>query len=230
MTDQQERKKKKDAEYQRRRYAEDPEYRAKKIAISNAWSRDHAETINQRRRERLRTDPEYRNSLRLSDWKRKWRKLGYDSSIVELYDRMFAAQNGRCAICKQTSDRRLCLDHCRVTKHLRSLLCHDCNMALGLFRDNSTSLREAAAYVDEWRAIHRTLGPFRPAPSTRKRPRRANPARGGAGSAPPRKRALKAREKQPSTPRLTPDVPSRRACADVSPPRRRRCAWTSPLL
>ena len=46
---------------------------------------------------------------------------------------------GACQSCGSTS-RRLCIDHKHGTKKPRGLLCHNCNTALGLLKDEHTGL------------------------------------------------------------------------------------------
>jgi len=67
----------------------------------------------------------------------------------EDYDKMFADQNGVCAICdKESPDgRRLHIDHCHTTQNVRGLLCPDCNRGLGIFRDQVSLLDKAARYL-----------------------------------------------------------------------------------
>lgn len=63
-------------------------------------------------------------------------------------------QNNRCAICqKHPSERlaggaRLRVDHCHTTGKIRGLLCHSCNAALGLFKDDPSLLLKAALYLE----------------------------------------------------------------------------------
>lgn len=51
------------------------------------------------------------------------------------YDRMHAAQNGCCAICKTDKCKRLdnifCVDHDHDTGKIRGLLCDRCNKGIG---------------------------------------------------------------------------------------------------
>lgn len=58
---------------------------------------------------------------------------------------------GRCAICgTQEADRvgrRMHVDHCHATGKVRGILCRDCNIGLGHFRDNQNLLTQAAAYL-----------------------------------------------------------------------------------
>jgi len=63
---------------------------------------------------------------------------------------MFAEQEGCCAICgKHQSEqkKRLEVDHCHETGHVRALLCTNCNTALGKFYDDPELLYRAADYL-----------------------------------------------------------------------------------
>jgi hypothetical protein len=67
----------------------------------------------------------------------------------EKYDAALKIQNGKCAICGDCSST-LHADHEHVVPpNPRKLLCRNCNTALGLFKENPTALRAAAAYVEE---------------------------------------------------------------------------------
>lgn len=67
-------------DYQRRRYREDPEFRAKARAASDAWGRANRLRRNAKRAERRRwrkqNDPEYRERQREYERNRKRRKKG----------------------------------------------------------------------------------------------------------------------------------------------------------
>lgn len=63
------------------------------------------------------------------------------------YDNLFEKQNGRCAICMKTSERRLDVDHCHTTGKIRGLLCNQCNQALGLLKDDPLIIKAALEYV-----------------------------------------------------------------------------------
>ena len=69
---------------------------------------------------------------------------------------LLAAQNKRCAICKEpftvfvASGKRKAgwvPDHCHKTGKVRALLCHACNVKIGLFHDDPVELEIAAAYL-----------------------------------------------------------------------------------
>jgi hypothetical protein len=64
----------------------------------------------------------------------------------EQYWRLFAAQDGRCAIChKPPKTVSLSVDHCHRTGQIRGLLCYRCNYGLGHFY-SVEALRRAADY------------------------------------------------------------------------------------
>ena len=60
-------------------------------------------------------------------------------------------QRNRCAICGTTEEestgKKLRLDHNHDDGHPRGLLCHQCNVALGLFKDNTQFLQAAIGYL-----------------------------------------------------------------------------------
>lgn len=74
---------------------------------------------------------------------------------LDTYKVILAGQQNCCAVCHgdnnlNTKDeqRRLYIDHDHVTGHIRGLLCHRCNVGIGLLDDNPELLRDAAAYLE----------------------------------------------------------------------------------
>lgn len=78
-------------------------------------------------------------------------KLIYSYGIgLEEYDKLFAAQEGRCAICgrHQTElSKVLGIDHDHRTGKIRGLLCQSCNLALGNAFDDIWILERAIKYL-----------------------------------------------------------------------------------
>ncbi|MGW5397787.1 endonuclease VII domain-containing protein [Streptomyces sp. NPDC003952] len=71
------------------------------------------------------------------------------------YSTLFQEQGGKCAICRQSRQQRLSVDHDHKTGLCRGLLCRRCNnylLAKGA-RDNPTILRNAADYLDNPPAV-----------------------------------------------------------------------------
>lgn len=76
--------------------------------------------------------------------------------------------DGKCPICFRVHPSGLVarqphLDHDHKTGYVRGLLCYNCNVGLGLFKDNPTALRQAAVYLENHQAEVDAL----PAPSRR---------------------------------------------------------------
>ena len=91
-----------------------------------------------------------RNGKRLTN---RERHLVYDLGIsLDCYEKMFAAQGGKCAICKTDKPQHrhglMCVDHDHSTGAVRGLLCHPCNMMLGWSKDDVSRLRSAATYLE----------------------------------------------------------------------------------
>lgn len=69
---------------------------------------------------------------------------------------MLAHQAGVCAICGESEKLQhrsgtrysLAVDHDHRTGKVRGLLCHRCNVAIGLFQENSLLLRKASLYLE----------------------------------------------------------------------------------
>lgn len=71
------------------------------------------------------------------------------------YEDLLEAQNGVCAICFEEETRKrngrtlpLHVDHNAKTGVVRALLCHRCNTAIGLFREDPNRIRAAADYLE----------------------------------------------------------------------------------
>lgn len=70
------------------------------------------------------------------------------------YDRLFKAQDGKCAICGGRRRQRLSVDHCHKTGIVRGLLCRMCNgRLLTSARDSPDTLRNAADYLERPPAV-----------------------------------------------------------------------------
>lgn len=68
---------------------------------------------------------------------------------AEEYAALFAAQDGRCAICRQQRSYRLNVDHNHKSGAVRGLLCRLCNgRLLTAARDNPETLRRGAEYLE----------------------------------------------------------------------------------
>jgi hypothetical protein len=78
------------------------------------------------------------------------RKLKYNLSEAQ-YDNMLLEQNNCCAICgvhKDNNKKEFSVDHCHENGKIRGLLCNNCNVALGLFKDNINIMKNAVVYLN----------------------------------------------------------------------------------
>lgn len=70
----------------------------------------------------------------------------------KLYQEMFDAQEGKCAICARPREdfkKDFVVDHHHISGKVRALLCPACNTAIGLFGDNPATLKRAALYIED---------------------------------------------------------------------------------
>jgi hypothetical protein len=83
-----------------------------------------------------------RERKRRQDERRRPRKYGL---TPEEWGELVAAHGDACAICGK--QMRLSIDHCHRSGKVRGLLCNDCNLGLGRFRDDPELLQAAIAYL-----------------------------------------------------------------------------------
>lgn len=71
---------------------------------------------------------------------------------LDSYLKMVVDQDCSCAICnthQNNLDRRLHVDHNHINGKVRSLLCHNCNTAIGLMKEDTTLLQKMIDYLKE---------------------------------------------------------------------------------
>ena len=79
------------------------------------------------------------------------RKRNYNLTTKE-YDVKLIEQNYSCAICNIHRDdysKDFAVDHCHKTGKVRALLCNNCNLGLGFFKDSSSIIKKAIVYLDK---------------------------------------------------------------------------------
>jgi hypothetical protein len=94
---------------------------------------------------------------------KKWQQLNPDKVknnvlkyqygiTLEKYLEILEAQNGRCKICGTDipgGKGSFHVDHCHDSGKVRGLLCHYCNVGIGNFKDNISTLASAILYLKE---------------------------------------------------------------------------------
>lgn len=99
----------------------------------------------------IEQNKKYHNEL---DVKKKYKNLRllrqYNISLEE-YEFALQQQNFSCLACKthQSNCKRktLMIDHCHTTGKFRGLLCHNCNVALGMVKENVDILLNLIKYL-----------------------------------------------------------------------------------
>lgn len=91
-----------------------------------------------------------------SEYKEKMYEYRYFYNLKKLfnmtkedYERLLVKQNGVCVVCEDASKntRRLSVDHDHKTGKVRGLLCMECNMVLGLVKDEVGILQNMIKYL-----------------------------------------------------------------------------------
>ncbi len=106
------------------------------------------EKTNSRSREYYRANKEKRRSYLI--------RKNFNTSerfIRDLMDK----QKGCCAICgvslvSPDSSKSFNVDHCHETGVIRGLLCHKCNVGIGMFQDNVDIIKNIITYLEDSRS------------------------------------------------------------------------------
>jgi len=96
---------------------------------------------NKQRTEKRKLDAD-KEKLR----KRKQRLMAKYGLTIENYEVMYGNQEGKCFICNKP-ESLLHVDHCHTSGNVRGLLCSNCNVGLGNFKDNVENLLKAVEYL-----------------------------------------------------------------------------------
>jgi hypothetical protein len=116
---------------------QDPFYLGLRDDLRKARRTARRNIDNARRRERRAADPDHRDKCRAQS----------HGLSLQAYRAMRERQKNVCGICK-TPGKPLCVDHCHATGKVRGLLCRDCNLGLGNYKDNPVFTRAATAYLE----------------------------------------------------------------------------------
>lgn len=116
--------------------------------------------FNRKRRERYATDATFRSEIKAkvkAFWdsnpkKKKAARLRLQYGMtLDQFAALMEAQGFGCAICgySDTRDKKMfpAIDHCHRTNVVRGILCMNCNMGIGKFKDDPKRLRRAAKYL-----------------------------------------------------------------------------------
>lgn len=134
------------------------EYYAKHPEKFGRRTPEQRERYNEKRRAEYKTNPQLRQKV-LADTKawqtknpekrhaQRVKKYGMTpQQVLEIMNR----QSHACAICGWTERKPKMfpmIDHCHATGKVRGILCSDCNMGLGKFKDSPARLQSAITYL-----------------------------------------------------------------------------------
>lgn len=128
--------------YEKRRYASNPEVRAKMKACSQRWAKNNRARL----REHWRTwAAKVVNGV--TNGKRWKLKLKYGITPEDYLARV-SAVGGRCQACG--NERPLNVDHAHDDGHIRGMLCGHCNRAIGLLGDSLPGVEGALRYLQTY--------------------------------------------------------------------------------
>lgn len=103
------------------------------------WALKHPEERRRIMRSwRGRTDVQVHN-------RKIWIKRKYDLTVDDI-EQLFVAQAGACAVC-ECALTKYHIDHDHASGDIRGLLCRNCNLGLGFFRDSVPNLAAAIQYL-----------------------------------------------------------------------------------
>ena len=128
-----------------------------------SWCRDctnvYSRTWRLKNKERTRKYHAERQALRRINGHDKRKRIEAHGLTVEQWDARLASQGGGCAICGATEaggGRDWAIDHdhsCCPGKFscgqcVRGLLCHNCNVGIGMLKDSPERIRRAIDYIE----------------------------------------------------------------------------------
>jgi hypothetical protein len=111
------------------------------------WRERNQEADKQRTKDWGQT-PDGKEKKRNNHYKHKY------NITLDDYNKMLDEQSHSCKICNSHKDlfkKALCVDHCHSTGKIRGLLCDDCNVGLGKYKDQEELMIKAANYLRESR-------------------------------------------------------------------------------
>lgn len=127
-----------------RKKLSDEERKERKRKYNRKYYADNSERRRRYLQEWRVSNPEY---------SRKYDRMRKYGMSAEDYEILLMTQNGCCAICGTDTpggnSKVFHVDHNHATSHVRGLLCHSCNVALGHLKDDPLIVRAALEYLED---------------------------------------------------------------------------------
>lgn len=110
-------------------------------------SRDYRKEYDRNKDHILIYQKQYRGRFDKYTFNRKKTLAKYGLS-EETYSNLLSKQEGKCAICKESWNRKLFIDHCHSSGNIRGLLCRKCNSGIGFLKDSPIIVKSALEYLN----------------------------------------------------------------------------------
>lgn len=123
-----------------------PERQVAKRARGRQWHAANPERTSTNGQRWRAANPEHNKKKN-----RRWELHTKYGITPEQFDDLLAAQNGECACCYTSEPGgqwdTFCIDHDHTTGKIRGLLCHRCNLAIGMLGDSLEGVERAMEYM-----------------------------------------------------------------------------------
>lgn len=132
--------------YDKERY-QNPERKAATLKRASEYSKTD-------KRKKWKEDNKEKIAIKIREYRQKNKikaRIRTYNLTVEEHDRMYEQQEGQCCICSIHSSelsRPLNVDHCHKTGIVRSLLCQNCNSALGMVGEDILIIENLINYLE----------------------------------------------------------------------------------
>ena len=137
--------------------------------LSVAYWKDNGRRVkksNQAKNKRI-NDVEWAKNEREKrrEWYRRNPDKGKEGNLkavwgisLDQFNELKNNQGGKCAICMEIpkSDKHFHVDHNHITGEIRGLLCSNCNVGFGNFKENEQILRNAINYINNYPQSNKT--------------------------------------------------------------------------
>ena len=139
-------------EYQKRYYQENKAKVLQRQKLKyDALTPEARDDLNKKKREQAKRRRAANPDKAKAEYRRDSLRGRYGITH-EQYEEMFAAQGGRCKLCKTDTPggngKHFHVDHCHDTKKVFALLCANCNTSIGLMGYDRDRLLKAIEYID----------------------------------------------------------------------------------
>jgi cAMP phosphodiesterase len=153
------------------------ENRLKQLEASRKWKAKNKEKVaeyqkkwrsnNKERIKEYMKDWRESNQDNIQEYNSRWKEENSDYFVdkhlkykygisIEKYTEMLKKQDFKCAICKvhesEAVRKKLFVDHCHKSNEIRSLLCLNCNTAIGHAKEDTTILQSMIDYLKDFNA------------------------------------------------------------------------------